>query len=216
MNQQEYIFGIEKTLINAKDLFEDAEILFKKNRFSRAYTLYQLSIEEIGKATLIFNFLLHKDIFDIDEQKKIIREFINHKSKTKSSIGLDVLLAFVISDQKLKEKVIYQIRKQEKEIEQLNILKNRSLYTDIIEEKFINPKEIITEKLAKDIKFIAQIRLNIANGFFKFAITNFEQLYKAFKKIDEQEMINNPPPEIIYLANLKIEEIINYELKQQV
>lgn len=211
MNQKEYIIGIEKTLINAKDLFEDAEILFQKNHYSRAYTLYQLSIEEIGKATLIFNFLLHKDIFDIDEQKKINREFTNHKSKTKSSIGLDVLLAFVISDQKLKEKVIYQILKQEKEIEQLNILKNRSLYTDIIDGKFINPKEIITEKIANDIKFIAQIRLNIANGFFKYAKTNFEQLYKAFQKIDEQEMINNPPPEIIYLTNLKIEEIINLE-----
>ncbi len=208
MDRTEYLNGINKSLVNASDLYDDAEILFKKERYPRAYTLYQLSIEEIGKVSLIYNFLLYRNIQDISEQKILIRQFTNHKSKTESSIGLDILLAFLISDQKLKKKIIYQVHKQEKELEQLNLLKNSSLYTDIKNGKFIQPKEIITEKLTTEIKFIAQIRLNIARGFFKIAIENFDQLREVAQNINEDEIISNPPPEIIELANFKIEEMI--------
>jgi AbiV family abortive infection protein len=209
MDKTEYLNGINKTLANAIALYEDAEILLKNERYSRAYTLYQLSIEEVGKIILIYNFLIYQNIQDISEQKKIKREFTNHKSKTQHSIGLDILLAFLISDQELKKKILYQVHKQQNELEQLNLLKNSSLYTDIKNGKFIQPQEIITEKLTTDIKFIAEVRLNLAKGFFKIAIENFEQVSETVQNINEDEIIKNPPPELIELANFKIEEMIN-------
>ena len=192
MDRSAYFIGISKTLVNASDLYEDAEILFKNERYSRAYTLYQLSIEEVGKVILIYNFLLYQNIQDITEQKKIKREFTNHKSKTQSSIGLDILLAFFISNKELQKKILYQVHKQEKELEQLNLLKNSSLYTDIKNGKFIQPQEIITEKLAADIKFIAEIRIKIANGFFKIGVENFDKVLEASKNVNKDEIINNP------------------------
>ncbi|MFA7444395.1 MAG: AbiV family abortive infection protein [Flavobacteriaceae bacterium] len=209
MDRKEYLLGIEKSLENAKDLFDDAEILFEHKRFPRAYTLYHLSIEELGKSSLIFHFILYGKSQEIKYYNQIKKKLSNHQEKNKSSIGLDTLLAFTISDEKLKKKIIHQIYKQENELEKLNNLKNSSLYTDvdIKNKKFIKPKEIITEQLVAEIKFIAQVRLNTAKAYFKLAIENFDELYEDAQNINKDELINNPPKEIIELANLKIADM---------
>lgn len=40
----------QKSLENAKSLIDDALLLKQHERFSRAYTLFQLAIEEAGKS----------------------------------------------------------------------------------------------------------------------------------------------------------------------
>lgn len=54
INKDTLINCVEKCLQNARELFDEAEILKKYKKFPRAYTLYHLSIEEIGK--VFFNF----------------------------------------------------------------------------------------------------------------------------------------------------------------
>lgn len=203
MTKKNYFDGIRKSLSNASELFDDAEVLFKLNRLPRAYTLYQLAIEEIGKASIIYNFILRENYQDELEQRKFKKQFLSHPKKTENSIGLDVLLAFLIPNSKLKTKIIYQVYNQEKSIEKLNNLKNNSLYTNLQNGKFIAPKEIIKNKLASDIQFVAQIRLNVAKQFYKIAIENFDKLQEATKNINEEEMITNPPEEILELSKFK-------------
>lgn len=50
--------GFDLALDNAKDLFEEANGLAIFEHYSRAYTLYQLSIEEVGKCIILFRALI--------------------------------------------------------------------------------------------------------------------------------------------------------------
>lgn len=45
----------KKIYENAKELLEEAHILFEHNKFARAYSLAQLAGEEISKLNIIFN-----------------------------------------------------------------------------------------------------------------------------------------------------------------
>ena len=203
MNKEDYFDGILKSLSNATDLFDDAEILYNQKRYPRAYTLYQIAIEELGKASLIYSFILYKNYHDIGEQRNFKKEFLSHKKKTSSSIGIDVLLAFHIPEKELKSKIMHQVYEQEKNIDNLNELKNSSLYTDMRKGEFLLPKQVITEKLTSDIQFIAKIRLNVARQFYQIGIDNFDKLQESAKNINEQEMIDNPPEEILELIKFK-------------
>ena len=203
LNLNEYFKGISKSLSNAEDLFDDAEILFDLKRYQRAYTLYQLSIEEIGKASLIYSFILDKDYSNKNEFIIFKKSFLSHKKKTASSNGIDLIFSFLNNDIRIKKKLIYQYYLFDKHLSQLNDYKNKSLYTDISNNKFISPKETITKEITDEIKFVAEIRLNVAKGFLKIGIEEFEGIKKAAKNLDKQSMIDNPPEEIIELIKLK-------------
>lgn len=45
--------GFDLALENARDLFDEAKGLAIFEHYSRAYTLYQLSIEEVGKCIIL-------------------------------------------------------------------------------------------------------------------------------------------------------------------
>jgi len=203
MNKEEYFVGVRKSLVNATDLFDDAEILLNQKRYPRAYTLFQFAIEEIGKASMIFEFLLNTDYENKIEQNKFKKKFIDHKSKIESSIGIDLLLAFSIPNQKLKSKLIHNVNRQQNKINELNNLKNSSLYTDIVNDRFILPNELINEKMVSEIQFISNLRLKSAKQIYEIALGNFDKLHEDYKNINEDEMINNPPEEILQLIKLK-------------
>ena len=50
--------GFDLALENARDLFNEAKGLAIFEHYSRAYTLYQLSIEEVGKCILFLHALI--------------------------------------------------------------------------------------------------------------------------------------------------------------
>jgi len=68
--------GISVTLLNAKELFRDAEILFENGRNPRAIALAILSIEEYGKIEKIKELLLSKQ-----KIASLWRDLRSHKSK---------------------------------------------------------------------------------------------------------------------------------------
>lgn len=203
MDKEDYFDGILKSLSNATDLFDDAEILFEKKRYPRAYSLYQYTIEEVGKASIIFNFILRENIYDQEKQKKIQTEFRKHEIKTENAIGLDIMLAFAVPEKKIKSALMYQVAEHEKNLKKINNLKNSSFYTDLKESKFILPKEIITEKITADMQFVAKTRLNVAKSFLKMGMENFDILKESAKNMDYQKMIDNPPDEILELIKYK-------------
>ena len=203
MNLEEYFDGISKSLSNAEDLFDDAEILFNSNRYQRAYTLFQLSIEEISKAFLIYLFILGKDYNDENEFKVFKKSFLSHKQKTATSNGIDLLLSFLTKNTKLKKNLINRCYSYNKQLSQLNNYKNKSLYTDISNNEFISPKQIITKIITDKIKLVAEIRLKVAKSYLNLGIKEFDGIKKAAKNLDTQSLIDNPPEEIIELIKLE-------------
>lgn len=205
MNKKSYLEGIQKSIDNAKELINDANILFAYERYPRSYTLYQLSIEELGKASMIFNYIVFSDYNDLEEQKKFKRKFLNHKEKTSTSSLIDVLLALVIKDKDLKKKIIQQHTKHQQGINEINELKNISLYTNLKGEKFLNPSEVISKDLVSEIKFISEYRYSIASKFYFLCLENFESIEKIAENFDEEKFMKNPPDDIIELAKMKID-----------
>jgi AbiV family abortive infection protein len=158
--------------MNAFDLFNDAYLLFQFGRLPRAYTLFQLSSEEVGKVVLLLEVFGHVQIYEnipeIREKKdmdKLFKQmqkiFSNHQEKMKYIITFELnnwKQWFRIINSNIKDGASYQeveLQKDLKMIEELNELKNNSLYTSVIQDKFIHPSKIIDVKKVNTIMYKA-------------------------------------------------------------
>lgn len=103
IKKENYFDGIQKSLINAEDCSRTLKY-FTQIRFPRAYSFYQLSAEEIGKACL-WHFQYPGDHSKIQE-KELLRDVNRHPIKTENSISNDFLIAFKIQEEEVKKKVI--------------------------------------------------------------------------------------------------------------
>lgn len=66
----------DKCLVNAKDLFEEAQILFTAKKFSRSAFLFLTSLEECMKSKIVDS-LLNKNI----SEQKFLQIWLSHKMK---------------------------------------------------------------------------------------------------------------------------------------
>lgn len=169
--------GIYKCLSNAEALISDANFLKDNNRRERAYSLFQLGSEEIGKAFIIYYYMLVEDRNDTKAFKKFLKEFRDHKLKTERFISLDyyVLLAAkeVIKDKlKFLKSTIYELEN----IDKLNNFKNYSLYTTFESGQFRSPKDIITETDIKRMEFRTFSRFTMAKTILTPAMEHYQEI----------------------------------------
>jgi len=163
-NIEEIYNGINKSLLNSIELIDDAEYLFQNKRFARAYALFQLGIEEIGKVTMLFRLVT---TYILDGKEIDLNKMKDHKHKYKETFVYDLFMLFALShknktiDKSLLDTLIYEIQN----IDLINELKNFSLYTSLIDNKFKIPKDIISEKLVISIRYRAMIRLEVVKSF---------------------------------------------------
>lgn len=186
LDRSDYFEAIEKSLANAKELIEEAEILAEKNKIARAYTLFQFSIEEIGKALLTFTFILKGDIESDEETKKFLKKFTSHLEKTEFSQGIDFMFAIMAEKSDLTKKLLENSFSELGKVHISNNYKNYSLYTSLIENKFHKPSEIITKEKLENISYYVKLRLQIAEPFIKLGIQNFDILYETRNDLDEE------------------------------
>src|SRR5688572_19710883 len=85
----------EKSLQNAESLMSDADILKDAKRYQTAYTLYQFSMEEVGKAISSILLLTLVDPTDQD-YREYKRNFTRHRYKIKRSGALDAFICQVL------------------------------------------------------------------------------------------------------------------------
>jgi AbiV family abortive infection protein len=180
---------IKKSIDNSSQLIVEANLLREHKKYARAYTLYQLSIEEVGKAILTFGFLLNNDFEDPSMQKVFLKDFRDHKAKTKKSMGIDILIAESIDDELIKKRLLDNILKQDNDIEKINEYKNYSLYTSIKEDKILLPSQVISEKMANDLGFYAFIRQLATKQTLDILTQNFDELKNYNEKILKDKMI---------------------------
>lgn len=210
LSTDEIAKGIELSLENAAELISDADLLLKERKFPRAYTLYQLAIEEIGKSRILFSLIMKLKLGEEVNYKELNSDFLFHQEKTKSSITFELTAILLMGSNTPKEdkekrdalnEMIDDLAKERKNVGQLNDNKNNSLYVNVIDEKFISPKELITEKIAIAIKEKATIRFHASKPLLIGMLSNIDSICDDMKthSIEESEI----PEELIDLFSDK-------------
>jgi len=169
--EQEFFNGLELSIINARNFFDDAEILEKNKRRVRSYTFYQLCIEECGRFYMIYNCL--RDYYKKKQEPKELNYgklkklgFDKHTEKTEinfSNLILTNMVFLEMSDLKgnqyLENKLIQSIQYLTSLKDQLNYLKNESLYVSFTNNKFTLPGENISLYEYDIVKNLANISI---------------------------------------------------------
>lgn len=150
---QMLIDGIVKTVENANELFNDAVLLGKAGRVPRALLLHQISLEECGKADLLFTAVFEVLRGQEVDLKRLFRAFLKHQVKNNANAYFlpeseDENLAR--SQQDAAGALAAFKRMQEEFHASSNDAKNASLYVDFADAKFVAPSSVITKEQASD------------------------------------------------------------------
>lgn len=142
-----------KALRNARELLEDAKILFRTKRWPRAFFLSRIAEEEMGKYWFLVAATVEATANKID-WKKFWKDYRNHEFKARRAVHLEMfgLPPFPRATELAKvDKLVSQIEKDRKS----------SLYSDISNNRFVSPDEVIGENLASQMLNIAEDRLEL-------------------------------------------------------
>ncbi len=167
MNDIELKKGFGLIVENAEQLIKDASILKRNASYPRSYALFQLAIEEVGKALIIYKALI--EFYwgvNIGEEYLKKQGFFDHKQKTKQSLIVEYFAVKVfersINKRTDLEKAIFE---DADSIESINKMKNLSLYVSIHENVFLSPSNIITKETTDEIEYKAIARVNSIKPF---------------------------------------------------
>jgi AbiV family abortive infection protein len=189
--------AIYLTFENAKSLFEEATILEKHNKTSRAYTLYHLCFEECGRFQLLHSFFieyLQGDIkpkdFNFGKLKKMGYE--SHEIKISQSFYNLYIYQYVtqrygkdqVEFEKTEKELLEQLRLWQSQESEINRLKNVSLYVTFRDNEFHSPDTEIMLNRFVDIKKLAQLGLSITNDLIRYFDSKggYQNLKEAYDK----------------------------------
>lgn len=193
--------GIYFCIENATNIFGDAYILIKANRFPRALSLLLLAIQEAGKVNILKNMTM----IPTKNQKLWKKEWKNfRKHETKDFLGHDIKTSSEFNDspgeyfwQQLLDKTNNFVPEREK-------VRQLGLYIDYIpsDKKWWSPNEINNKmvKMAESevTKILYKLQMEKEIGFFSA---------KALKIYREE--FNNFHPEIEFGKEYEIEDFGN-------
>lgn len=194
LNNDELKIGIEKSLENAKELSEEGDILFKVNRYSRAYCLYQLAAEEVGKSRLLFALIMNRGLGEKIDYKEVNRDFLHHQTKSNSALNFEMIALLLMyssendkSAQERKETFLNSLQRiqYENDANILNNHKNNSLYVGIKDGKFTEPKYVITKEMVINIRSNVLIRLKAGKSVLKELLNDIDNIIKLIKQADQ-------------------------------
>jgi AbiV family abortive infection protein len=80
LTHREIAAGMSQCFLNARDLIEDAELLRRKNRNARAFSLAALALEELGKIPMLYDMAFYSP-HDEARWKKFWKAFRRHQVK---------------------------------------------------------------------------------------------------------------------------------------
>ena len=194
------------TYKNANSLYEEAQILKNNIKTSRAYTLLHLCFEECGRFHLLHNLLtssLRGEISIKEINYGVLKKqgYEKHNQKITESFsgiykmslmnlminsGLGLEADYDVALKKEMEDLENRFFEIQVEEEELNKLKNKSLYVTYENNKFHLPDDVITAAQFKRIEKIATISLNAVKGMVDFAdskggFSEFKRLFQEGK-----------------------------------
>ena len=197
--EEEFKKGINLCLENANDLISDAELLLENKRFQRAYTLFQLASEEVGKALLIYLNFIFPTSGEENSFKTFKKEFKHHSIKMERIISMEYFLLQLAKDKKTKLAFIKNLYSNLHNIDRLNDKKNYSLYTTIVDNRFKLPKELIFETDVIELKKMTNIRMSLAKSMIKFGLPIINELKEYSKTVGRDVLISDAAKELAEL-----------------
>ena len=150
LTPNEIVLGMNCAISNAKRLAEDARLLFDSGRFPTACSIAILSIEELGKVSILRHFSLCRNK---NEMSRIWKEYRSHTCKNYMVFFLDIVAKGARKLDDFKE-----IFTSKDHALLANNLKQIGLYSDCLGEKnWSNPNDIIDEQLARSLVQTAEL-----------------------------------------------------------
>jgi AbiV family abortive infection protein len=186
MTKKQLVLFTTKSLQNAQELIEDGLVLFKEERIPRAYTMFQLGLEETGKSVACLNYLIFADLKDMKGMQEFKRFlFRDHQWKTTKSIGMEILFAiFQFEDYKKAILHIDELIEENEDVYLLNDMKNYSLYTSLINNQCKTPGELITAKDVGAIAIKSMRRVHAAELYISQTLPNIDELRNYIRQPD--------------------------------
>lgn len=176
LNKSILVNCVEKCLQNARELFEEAELLKENKKYPRAYTLYHLCNEEIGKVFIIFQYLIQNDYSEA-KVKKFYSEFTNHKPKIKTSRNILKIMLLLIQKE-ISEEDYNNLTYTKEAIDNLNNYKNFSLYSFIENKSVFKPSDMFGLDELNLIRPNSELCLNYTEKFCRLALKDIDQFIK--------------------------------------
>ena len=176
INEKTLLEVAKKSITNAESLLLDGDLLRENKRIQRAYTLYQLAMEEVGKAISSIIMLFVPDGLSEENIKEYKRIFFKHKPKTKKSSAMDIFICEVLYRGDAEGALSFLQSSFTEDETLLDERKNNSLYTAIVGEKVKNPAEMIDQTMMQHIWFRARSRYNAAFAFINIGLNNYKEL----------------------------------------
>ena len=167
-----------KALQNANELIEDAEILFKEERWPRVLFLCQISGEEIGKYVMLSSLLVQQISEKEIDWKRIWKRLTSHTEKYELATFMENV--FLGKNLPTDMKAILEYNRMLKdESKELDRFKQNSLYCDFTGESTHCPSDIIGREIAESALKWAKGRINV-----------FDILEESLQQADVPERIN--------------------------
>jgi AbiV family abortive infection protein len=191
ISDKELEVGIDKSLKNANELIEEGDILLKENRISRAYCLYQLATEEVGKSRLLFALIMNRQLGEDINYKEVNREFIHHQTKSESALTFEMLaLLLMYSGEKDKTAEVRKANffealqrvQNENDVQVLNNHKNNSLYVGVKDGAFVKPSDSITKEMAIELRTNVLIRLEAGKTVLRGMLKDLDTIISLLKQ----------------------------------
>lgn len=189
------INGIDKSIDNARKLFNEATILEKHGHKERAYTLYQFCIEEFGKVgglTIAWTSLKQSIPVDYRELNYFFNGHIAHKKKTKDSIMTEIFIwgKILENDHKTRKEIIKGLLDAYDNVEQYNNKKNESLYVSFVNNTFVSPSESVSADMLGDMSLRCTLLISHWTSLIyclKQTIDEVATMLNEIKKNGEEE-----------------------------
>lgn len=186
LTKESLLSGIDKTFNNAKSLMVEAQLLFANEYYPRAYSLLQLSTEELGKVFLLidalFTMLCDKDIDFIS----FINKYEDHKEKIKISNKLGIIFVNYLKETNQEYQTLEKYLNSEKNsVFNLNEMKKKGLYVCFMDNIFHSPYELINKSDVHILYQKAQRDYSILEILFNNTKANLGAVVEEYKKIED-------------------------------
>ena len=159
--------AMSKTLENAQELIEEAELLLSNNHYPRAYALAHLASEELIKCLLLFPAAIELARDRPIDWGGIDRRLREHRAKIRGTI----LLNFVLDPPSDGVYQASELSQRMNTVPDINDKKNYSLYASQIGHEFFKPSELIGDQAAIACVSDARGLLQVAQMFYSLTST---------------------------------------------
>jgi AbiV family abortive infection protein len=183
-SDQQLIVAIQKSMVNAGELLADAKLLHENARLSRAYTLYQLAMEETGKALRTYASIILGVLNTEKGRKEFKRTFADHVEKAQSARSMMLIVIDSVRREypEIAMKLYEWTFTEFTDSKTLNDYKNYSLYTSWVDGAYKMPSEVITKGRVNYIELMSAVRFKAASAFIDGSIKNIEETKQFAKK----------------------------------